>query len=197
MRIGITGGIGSGKTTVCRLFEALGVPVYYADTRAKALMTTDTALMAGIRELFGAGAYTDDGQLNRPLIAERAFGDPSVLAQLNALVHPAVHRDANQWSDAQDAPYTLREAALLFESGGDRHLDRVITVYAPESVRLARVMARDNATEAQVRARMRQQLDDEVKRQRADFVILNDGDAALIPQVHALHLQLLALAAHP
>lgn len=194
MRIGITGGIGSGKTTVCRIFEALGVPVYYADDRAKALMTTDAELMAGIRALFGAEAYTSDGALNRPHIAAKAFGNADILAQLNALVHPAVHRDANRWSDAQNAPYTLREAALLYESGGDAHLDRIIAVYAPESVRLERVMARDQATEAQVLARMRQQLSDEVKRERADFVILNDGHTALIPQVHELHQALLALS---
>ncbi len=146
MKIGITGGIGSGKTTVCKIFETLGIPVYYADDRAKELMVTNPDLVAGIKKLFGEEAYHSDGSLNRAHIAALAFGDAAMLAQLNALVHPAVHQDGYEWAESQtDAPYTLREAALVFESGGHKKLDKVITVFAPKEMRIERVMARDKA----------------------------------------------------
>lgn len=187
-KVGITGGIGSGKTTVCKIFEALGIPVYYADERAKWLMAHDEALKAAIIEAFSSQAYTGDGSLNRAYLAEVVFGDEQQLQRLNALVHPAVGRDAEAWHERQSAaPYTLKEAALLFESGSFRQLDKVITVYAPRELRLQRVMRRDGATREQVEARMARQLPEEEKVRRADYVIYNDGRAPLVRQVWEIH----------
>lgn len=195
MKIGITGGIGSGKTTICRLFEVFGIPVYYADTEARRLMIEDVQLVADIKTLLGKEAYFEDGQLNKQYVARQIFGDLQILAAMNALVHPAVHRDANKWAAQQThAPYSLREAALIFESGGEAHLDYVITVFAPKSVRLERVMARDGIDRAAVKARMNKQLPDEEKVKRADFIIYNDGQQSIIRQVHQLHHQLIALS---
>lgn len=193
LKIGITGGIGSGKTTVCQIFETLGIPVYYADDRAKRLMTEDPILKRQIVELFGQEAYQKDGSLNRKHIADIVFNNKAQLARLNAAVHPAVGRDANAWHDAQNAPYTLREAALLFEAGSFRQMDKVITVTAPEEVRIARVMKRDQTTEEAVRARMDKQMPEAEKVERADFVIHNDGKHSLISQVLDIHRQLKAL----
>jgi dephospho-CoA kinase len=194
MKIGVTGGIGSGKTTVCKIFETLGIPVYYADDRAKELMVTKPALIAGIKELFGENAYLKDGSLNRAHIASIAFQDKSILNQLNALVHPAVHQDGYEWAEAQqNVPYTLREAALIFESGGHKKLDKVITVFTPKELRIERVMARDNTERAAVEARINKQMPDEEKVKLADFVIYNDGQQSLIQQVYAIHQELVRL----
>lgn len=191
--LGITGGIGSGKTTVCKIFETLGIPVYYADERAKYLMSHDQELIAGITTLFGPEAYLEPQVLNRVYIAQHAFNDPEKLAQLNALVHPAVARDGLEWQAAQiDAPYTLKEAALLFESGSYRALDQIIVVTAPLELRIQRVMARDAAKREAVEARISKQMPEEEKVKLADFVIYNDGVGALIPQVLAIHRGLLA-----
>ncbi len=184
MKIGITGGIGSGKSTVCRVFEVLGIPVYYADKEAKRLMVEDKQLIQGIKELFGSEAYLKDGRLNRAHIAKKAFSDPITLKKLNALVHPAVQEDSIRWHEKQtSSPYTLKEAALLFESGSYLQLDKIICVYAPEKVRLERVMARDGSSEEAVRERMRKQWPEVEKLRRADFLVLNDGRHGLIEQV--------------
>jgi len=188
LKIGITGGIGSGKTTVCRIFEALGIPVYYADERAKWLMAHCAELRASITAAFGAAAYTDEGHLNRAYLADVVFNDSQQLNRLNALVHPAVGKDAAFWhAQQQDVPYTLKEAALLFESGSYQQLDRVITVFAPRELRLQRVMRRDGVSSEQVQARMARQLPEEEKINRADYVIYNDGRASLVRQVWAIH----------
>lgn len=196
LRIGITGGIGSGKTTACQVFATLGIPVFYADLQARRLMQEDPFLVTGIRNLLGEDAYGSDGQLDRPLVAERVFGNTALLQKLNALVHPAVGRHGQEWHRQQEeVPYTLYEAALLFESGGHREMDRIIVVTAPEEVRLQRVMTRDGATEAEVRARMARQLPQAEKEERADFLIHNDGQQLLLPQVIEIHRQLLGQAA--
>lgn len=195
LKIGITGGIGSGKTTVCKIFETLGIPIYYADDRAKALYLENADLKQGVIQLFGAESYLLDGQLNRKWISDLAFQDPELLKKLNALVHPAVQKDGNDWHDAQtNVPYTLKEAALLFESGGDKYLDKIITVYAPLELRIERVILRGSGsmTRADVEARIAKQMSDEEKKDRADFVIFNDGNQALIPQVLAIHHKILA-----
>lgn len=191
LKVGITGGIGSGKTTVCRVFEWLGIPVYYADDRAKWLMTHDAALHEGITELFGAEAYLPDGSLNRSHIAGRAFQDAGILKKLNGLVHPAVHRDGELWHQSQNAPYTLREAALLYESGGYSLLDKMIVVTAPAELRIQRVTARDGTERAAVEARMAQQWPEEEKVALADYIIRNDGETALLPQILEIHRCLL------
>lgn len=193
LKVGITGGIGSGKSTVCRVFEWLGIPVYYADERAKWLMTHDPDLRKEIIGLFGAGAFLPDGSLNRVHIAALAFRDAGLLQRLNGLVHPAVHRDGEAWHQAQVAPYTLREAALLYESGGYRLVDKMIVVTAPAELRIRRVMARDNVERTAVEARMAKQWPEEEKVALADFVIRNDEQTAILPRIVEVHRRLLAL----
>ena len=190
LRIGITGGIGSGKSVVARLFAALGAPVYDSDSRAKWVMSHDLPLREQLLAAFGAETYTAEGQLNREYLSQRVFGEPAQVARLNALVHPRVGADFAAWAAAQKAaayPYLLKEAALLYESGAYRQLDRIITVYAPPEVRHARVLRRDaHRSAAEVQAIMRQQLSDEEKLQRADYVIYNDDSQLVLPQVLAL-----------
>jgi len=188
--IGITGGIGSGKSVVARVFAALGVPVYDSDGRAKWLMAHDPALRARLTAAFGPGTYDAGGQLDRAYLARVAFGDAAQLARLNALVHPRVGEDFAAWASAQAAagtPYVLKEAALLFEAHIDRSLDAVITVWAPAAVRQARVLRRDpQRSAADVQAIMARQLDDEEKVRRATYVVYNDDSRLVLPQVLAL-----------
>ena len=191
LKVGITGGIGSGKTTVCRIFETLGIPIYYADDRAKALMTEDADLVKAVKNLFGDTAYLSDGTLNRGLISDIAFSNPLKLNELNALVHPAVRLDGERWHKAQvGVPYTLKEAALHFESGGYKLMDKMICVVAPKEVRIERVLLRGGLTRADIEARMSKQLPDEEKINKSDFVIYNDGHHGLIQQVMAIHKRL-------
>ena len=193
-KIGVTGGIGSGKTTVCRIFKTLGIPIYYADDRAKALMIEDKALIKSIKKIFGAAAYHKDGSLNREHIAGIAFGNKGKLALLNAAVHPAVAEDGKNWHRKQrSVPYTVKEAALLFEAGSYQQLDYIITVTAPEAIRIQRVIKRDKTTKKQVKARIDKQMPEAEKVKLSDFVIDNDGEQALIPQVVAIHRKLLEL----
>lgn len=192
MRVGLTGGIGSGKSTVAGYFRDLGIPVYDSDTRARQLMEGQPSLRKDIEALLGPGAYLD-GRLNRPYIAERVFGNPTLLAALNALVHPVVRRDFQQWSQQQHAPYVLQEAAVLFENGGYRQLDRTILVTAPETTRLRRVMKRDQASREAVQARMKNQWDDLKKIPLADFVIENSRREKARSQAREIHRKLLKL----
>ena len=196
LRVGITGGIGSGKSMVCSLFEVLNTPVYYADVRAKALMTEDPVLVARIKSLLGEEAYLADGTLNRPYISALVFRDKEKLGALNAIVHPAVFEDCEQWQNSQQqAPYTLKEAALLFESGSNKGLHKVIVVTAPLELRIQRVMSRDNTSREAVLDRMKNQWPESEKIKVADFIINNDGVQLLIPQVWQLHRELLKLSA--
>lgn len=176
--LGVTGGIGSGKTTVCRLFEALGARVFYADLEARRLMEEDPALRADLVAAFGPDTYDAAGRLNRAALAAHVFGHAERLARLNALVHPRVFdafAEARRRAEADGVPLLVHEAALIYESGGDRHLDAVAVVDAPAAARVARVVARDAVTAAQVEARMQHQLPPEELRRRADFVIENHG----------------------
>ncbi len=195
LKIGITGGIGSGKTTVCKVFETLGIPVFYADTVAKQLMTADPILVAGVKDTFGAASYTESGQLNNQHIAGIVFNNQLELDKLNALVHPAVFRAFDQWSNTipDTVPYTLKEAALLFESGSYQMCDKTILVTAPLALKIARVMERDQVSEAQVRARMDKQFTDEQKAKMADYFVQNTMDNSIILQVLELHQQFLSL----
>lgn len=196
LRVGITGGIGSGKTTVCRIFEALGVPVYDADYWAKWLIVHDLEVRTAIVGLFGAEAYLPDGAYNRPFVAAIVFENPEKLAALNAAVHPAVERHSRAWHEQQARagyPYTLKEAALMVESGSHRFLDALIVVTAPEEIRIRRVMERDGISEATVRARLRNQMPEAEKEALADFLIVNDGKHLIIPQVWVVHRSLLML----
>ena len=198
LRIGITGGIGSGKSIASRLFHALGVPVYDADTRARWVMENDEALGSELRAAFGAETYDAAGRLNRPVLAGKVFDSPTRLAQLNGLVHPHVGTDFARWALAQQQAghaYVLKEAALLFEAGSYKQLDRIITVFAPLAMRTARVLRRDPQRSAtDVAAIMAKQLSEEEKMQRADDVLVNDDAQPLLPQVLALHARFLAAA---
>jgi dephospho-CoA kinase len=194
LKVGLTGGIGSGKSTVARIFELLNIPVYYADDRAKALYIENTGVKEKVTHLLGESAYTPTGELNRAFVAEKVFSDSSLLKQLEAIIHPAVWEDGEKW-DAQhaNAPYTIKEAALLYESGGYKKVDKMIVVRAPEQIRIQRVIRRDEVAPEQVRARIRQQMPEEEKVQRADFVIDNSGSRFLIPQILKIHQQLLSI----
>jgi dephospho-CoA kinase len=193
INIGLTGGIGSGKTTVAKIFELLGIPVYYADDAARRIMNEDEALKAAIRKQFGKEAY-DDGELNRVHLSAKVFSDPFQLEILNSLVHPATIRDATRWMAEQSAPYTIKEAALIFESGSAEHLDYVIGVYAPDQLRIKRTMERSHISYDEVKQRMNKQLDENMKMKLCDFVIYNDEEHLLIPQVIELHKKLLSLS---
>jgi dephospho-CoA kinase len=194
LRVGITGGIGSGKSTVCRIFESIGIPIYDADRAAKRLIETDPDLVLGITDVLGQSAYAD-GQYQRAWVAKQVFSDPELLKGLNALVHPAVERDSRAWHDdyaqKRQVPYTIKEAALMIESGAYQHLDALIVVTAPEPLRIQRVMERDGMTETDVKARIARQLTDNQRLPYANFHIKNDGIEALVPQVWATHHNLL------
>lgn len=194
LKVGLTGGIGSGKSTVAKLFELLGVPVYYADAASKRLYHTNKELMASLKHHFGEDIYTED-QLNRQKLAALVFEDPSRLALLNSLVHPPTIKDMEEWVERQTAPYVIKEAAILFESGTASGLDYVIGVYAPVHLRIKRTMDRDGISREEVQARMNRQIDEDIKMRLCDFVITNNEQQLVIPQVLHLHQQLLTLAA--
>lgn len=189
LKIGITGGIGSGKTTVCKVFELLGVPVFYADTVAKEIMTSDVALVKDIKSTFGTASYLSDKSLDRKFLANIVFNNPEQLKKLNALVHPAVFRAFDRWIESLPAEthYVLKEAALLFESGSYKMCDKTLMVIAPESLRIERVMIRDGVTAEQVLQRMDQQWSEEEKTRLSDFKMFNSSDKSIIEQVLVLH----------
>jgi dephospho-CoA kinase len=193
LKVGITGGIGSGKSTVSRIFELLGIPVYYADTAAKEIMHTDEALKAAVKAHFGASIYGADGMLDRAALGKIVFNDKEQLELLNSLVHPATIRHSEEWADRQTAPYVIKEAALLFESGSFQYLDKLIGVFAPQPMRIERVMKRDHVTREEVLARIHKQIDDKIKMRLCDYVIHNDEQQMVIPQVLALHQQLISI----
>lgn len=193
LRVGLTGGIGSGKTTVAKIFELLGIPVYYADDAAKKIMNEDNELKAAIQKQFGAEAYKN-GELNRAYLSTKVFNDAFQLEILNSLVHPATIRDAARWMEGQKSSYTIKEAALIFESGSAEYLDYVIGVYAPAQLRIERTMERNHVGLDDVTQRMNKQLDEDMKMKLCDFVIYNDEKHLLIPQVIELHQKLLRLS---
>lgn len=186
LKIGLTGGIGSGKSTVAKIFETLGIPVYYADAEAKRLMNSSETLKKVIRQNFGEATYEND-QLNRKYLAGIVFNDPEKLELLNALIHPVTINDAEQWMQQQSAPYSIKEAALLFESGAAENLDLIVGVYAPQALRIKRVMKRDGLTADEIMKRINRQVNEEMKMKLCDFVITNNEQELLIPQVLKLH----------
>jgi len=186
LRIGLTGGIGSGKSTVARIFKVLGVPVYNADDEAKRLMTEDAALRTLIISAFGEESYTN-GILNRKYLSAQVFNNSKKLNQLNSLVHPVTLKDADEWMKKQKAPYVIKEAALIFESGSQKMLDYVIGVKAPLALRIERTMERDHITSDKVEARINWQMTEDKKLSLCDYIIVNDEKQMLIPQVLALH----------
>lgn len=206
-RVGLTGGIGSGKSTIAAIFEVLGIPVSYADREAKRVMNEDPELRAGIIRHFGKEAYEGGselsdsgaaagGTLNRKYLASQVFNDPAKLEVLNSLVHPATIRDGRKWMHSLEGryPYAIREAAIIFETATAGHLDFIIGVYAPATLRIHRTMQRDKITREEVLQRMKNQIDEEIKMRLCDAVIVNDDQHAVIPQVLQLHQRLLELA---
>ena len=187
MRIGITGGIGSGKSTVCKIFNVLGIPIYNADENARRLMAEDESLVKKIKNLLGEDTYKNN-QPDRTKIASLVFSNREKLEQLNALVHPVVGRDFLRWADThKNHAYIIKEAAILFESGADKGLDAVIFVSAPKALRVQRIMQRDGITAEQLKQRMKNQWPERKKNQLADFVILNDDKKMILPQIMRLH----------
>ena len=194
LKVGITGGIGSGKTTVCQIFATLGIPIYYADVRAKELMVSDADLIQQIQKLLGENAYLN-GELNRKYIAEKAFHDKNLLQQLNTIVHPAVFQDTLNWFQKHhDKAYTLYEAAIMFESGSYKLMDKMITVFAPLEDRISRTMKRDHISREEVLERVDKQMLEEEKMKRADFVIYNDHSQPLIQQVLTIHEHIMVIS---
>lgn len=195
LKVGLTGGIGSGKSTVAGIFKVLGIPVFDADAAAREIMGKDVKLQQAIMRTFGDEVYAG-GQLNRKLLAGIVFNDAFKLEQLNALVHPATIRASEQWMQQQKTPYAVKEAALFFEAGTAADLDYVIGVFAPKPLRIHRVMKRDNVTREEVLTRMSRQIDEDIKMRLCDFVLENNERDLLIPQVLQVHQTLLSKAGH-
>lgn len=190
LRVGITGGIASGKSFVASMFEALGIPVYYADREAKRLIATEADMIRDIRKLLGEKAYSEDGRYNTKHVAAIVFNDREKLMALNRIVHPRVKADYISWHERQEAPYTLHESALIYEGGFSRLMDKIIVVTAPEEVRISRLMNRDHITEEQAIRKISNQMPEQEKVDMADFVIRNDGKYFLIDQVWTVHIRL-------
>jgi dephospho-CoA kinase len=194
LKVGLTGGIGSGKSTVDAIFETLGTPVYYADKEAKRLMIEDKGLNQSIKNLLGDESYIN-GILNREYIASIIFKDKEKLEQLNQLIHPLTVANSLKWMSQQTEPYAIKEAALIFESNSESHLNVIIGVTSPESLRIKRIMERDGIDEVAVRQRMSRQMSEEEKMKRCDFVITNDELILLTPQVIRIHETLIKMSA--
>ena len=190
LRVGITGGIGSGKSTIAKVFEVLGIPVYYADDAAKKLMNNDQNLQKQIIKYFGTESYID-GKLNRPFLAEAVFSDPKKTLLINSIIHPATIADAEKWFREQQGPYAVKEAALIFEANAEKNLDLIIGVSSTYDLRLQRVMLRDGINKEAVEKRMQNQMDENKKMESCDFVLNNNEKELLIPQVLALHKKIL------
>jgi len=198
LKIGITGGIGSGKTTVCKVFELLGIPIFYADTVAKLIMNTDPVLKEEILKTFGEKSYSMDGVLNRAHLSSIVFNNESELNKLNALVHPAVFRAFDKWlAIHHDAPYIIKEAALLFETKSYTMCDLSVLVVSPEASRVRRVIARDGISHDEIVLRMKRQFSDEQKMKLADHILFNDENQLLIPQILELDQQFITIGKQP
>jgi dephospho-CoA kinase len=191
--IGITGGLGSGKSTVAAIFRQLGVPIYSADDRGKYQLNHDSLLIQAVKDTFGTELYSRNNELNRAALATIVFSDPNKLALLNALVHPAVGRDFKNWLSQQSSDYIIKESAILFETGIYQELDKIILVTAPEELRIQRAMQRDNSSEEAIRKRLLQQWPEERKLPLADFIINNDEQQSLIEQALETHHKIMDL----
>ncbi|MDR1402848.1 MAG: dephospho-CoA kinase [Tannerellaceae bacterium] len=185
IKLGLTGGIGSGKSTVASLFDMAGVPVYIADTESKRLTNTSPVIRKGLIDLFGKDLYID-GALDKKRLASLIFNDKDNLNRVNAIIHPEVNRDFLQWVSGQQTSVCAIETAILFESGFDKSVDMSVMVYAPFELRIERAVTRDKAPYEEIIRRVHNQLPDEIKKERADFIIYNDDKQALIPQVEKL-----------
>lgn len=193
IKLGITGGIGSGKSYVSSILNKRGIPLYDTDSQAKRLTVSDCSIRNGLTALLGCQVYMPDGNLNKPVLASYLFANEENARKVNSIIHPRVYEDFLRWAadmERNNHPLTAMESAILFESGFDKIVDRIVMVYAPEPLRIQRVMTRDGITEAQVRTRMRAQMDEKEKCKRADFVIVNDGVSPLGEQIDRVLLSL-------
>jgi dephospho-CoA kinase len=192
IRLGITGGIGSGKSTVCDIFAHMGIPVYHADERAKWLVNNEPALQQQIISSFGEKSFEGDSY-NRAYIASLVFNDKEKLRKLNAIIHPAVLKD---WKDFyeqyQSSPYVMKEAAIMLETGGRDTVDKIVLVYSPLELRIKRLVERDGLDRPAIEARINSQMSEEEKKKLADFIIYNDEEHSLIEQVHTIHQLMLS-----
>ena len=193
LTIGLTGGIGSGKSTVAKIFEILGIPVFNADMEAKKLMEDNLEIRSAVQAQFGPETYTG-GKLNRSILSAQVFSNPYLLDKLNSIVHPITIEYANGWANRQTSPYVIKEAALIFEAGSGANLAYIVGVYAPKALRIHRVMQRDQFTREQVIDRMNRQISDEIKMKLCDYVLVNNEQQLLTPQVLQLHETFLRLA---
>ncbi len=193
-RLGITGGIGSGKTTVCRIFRVLGVPVFVADVAARQLMNNDPSIRSEINKIAGKDLY-EGGELDRRELARLIFNEPDMLQKVNASVHPAVLREFEAWSSVIDAPYVIMEAAILFEARADRLVDRVISISAPVEERISRVMGRSEISREEVLERINNQMEDNEREEQSYYVINNADNEMIIPEILKIHDDMLRLAA--
>lgn len=193
LKIGLTGGIGSGKSTIAKIFSTLGIPVYDADSAARSLMHTHEEIRKKLITAFGADIYKNN-QLDRAYLAAVVFGNEKKLKELNAITHPVTIRDSINWFNRQIGPYAIKEAALIFESGSNKHLDYVIGVWAPRQLRTERILQRGDLTETQINERIARQMNEEQKMELCDFVIKNDETASVLQQVFSLHQQIKNLA---
>jgi dephospho-CoA kinase len=191
-RLGVTGGIGSGKTSVCRVFSTLNIPVFSADKEASEIMETDIEIRNNLNMIAGTDLY-QKGSLDRMILASLIFNNSSILEKVNSLIHPAVFKRFMEWTKMQESPYVIMEAAILFESGARKYVDKVVTVVAPREQRIDRVIQRNRLTREQVIDRMRNQLDDESRIKQSDFVISNDENDMIIPAVLQIHTAILKL----
>ncbi len=191
--VGLTGGIGSGKSTVAKFFYEFDIPIFIADTEAKKLMNEDTNLKASLTELLGKKAYSE-GKLNRKYVASLVFDNKELLSKMNTLVHPAVRNHFKKWVRKQSGPYCIYEAAILFETGGEEECDATILVTAPKEVRIARILKRDNTTISEIEARMANQWSDDDKRKLAHFTIENIDLEDTRKQVRKIHKNLCEIA---
>jgi dephospho-CoA kinase len=186
--IGITGGIGSGKTTICKIFESLGIDIYDADSEAKKLMVDDIVLIREIKKQFGPEMYMGKDSLNTKKLADIVFHDTEALKKLNAIVHPSVKKHFKKWrKEHNDAKYLVKEAAILFESGADEDCSKVITVVAPHDLRIKRVIERDKTTKKFIDNIIDNQMSSSEKIKKSDYVIINDNNDFVTPQVIELH----------
>jgi dephospho-CoA kinase len=190
LKVGVTGGIGSGKSVICQVFTALGIPVINADDTARHLMENDTTLVQSIQWLLGDNVYID-GKLDRQKVSEIIFTDPAKLQQLNNLVHPAVIGYTNAWMEQQTTPYIIKEAAIFFESGSNKDIDVMIGVAAPQELRIQRAMQRNNISREKVLAIIARQMDEDEKMSRCDHIVINNDFTPVLPQVLKLHELLL------
>lgn len=185
LKVGITGGIGSGKSMVGKILESMGCPVFYSDDQAKFISDTDSDIQRDLIQLFGSEVYHENG-LNRPFLAEKIFGDESLRQQVNQIIHPRVRQAFVEFCDNHNSAIVFNEAAILIETGAHKNFDAMVLVTAPEDVRIERVQQRDQADAASIKQRMKKQWTDDLKRPHADFEIINDGEKPLLKQVEEL-----------